>query len=51
MRRLSAGSGIGKAVLNETFKLAKDFLAQGASEPLVQGPLTNAEINGMLRKG
>ena len=51
VRRLSAGSGIGKAVLSETFKLAKDFLARGASEPLVQGPLTNPEINGMLRKG
>jgi 2-methylisocitrate lyase-like PEP mutase family enzyme len=50
VRRLSAGSGIGKAVLSEAFKLAKDFLAQGASEPLVQGPLTNPEINGMLRK-
>src|SRR3569833_1664573 len=43
VRRLSAGSGIGKAVLSETLKLAKDFLAHGASEPLVQGPLTNPE--------
>jgi 2-methylisocitrate lyase-like PEP mutase family enzyme len=51
VRRLSAGSGIGKAVLSETLRLAKDFLAHGASEPLVQGPLTNAEINNMLCKG
>ena len=50
VRRLSAGSGIGKAVLNETLRLAKDFLADGRSEPLVQGPLGNAELNGMLRK-
>ena len=50
VRRLSAGSGIGKAVLSETLRLAKDFLAHGASEPLVQGPLTNPEINAMLRK-
>lgn len=50
VRRLSAGSGIGKAVLSETLRLAKDFLANGASEPLVQGPLTNPEINAMLRK-
>jgi len=51
VRRLSAGSGIGKAVLSETLRLAKEFLVHGASEPLVQGPLTNPEINGMLRKG
>lgn len=51
VRRLSAGSGIGKAALNETLKLAKAFLADGASEPLVQGPLSNPDINGMLRKG
>ncbi|MBL6937057.1 MAG: isocitrate lyase/phosphoenolpyruvate mutase family protein [Alphaproteobacteria bacterium] len=51
VRRLSAGSGIGKVVLSETFRLAKDFLANGSSEPLVQGALTNADINGMLRKG
>jgi 2-methylisocitrate lyase-like PEP mutase family enzyme len=50
VRRLSAGSGIGKAVHNETLRLAKDFLAAGRSEPLVQGPLTNADLNGMMRK-
>jgi 2-methylisocitrate lyase-like PEP mutase family enzyme len=51
VRRLSAGSGLGKAALNETFKLAKAFLADGKSEPLTQGPLSNPDINGMLRKG
>ncbi len=51
VRRLSAGSGIGKAVLNETLKLAKAFLAGGASEPLTQGPLSNPDVNGMMRRG
>ena len=51
VRRLSAGSGIGKAALGHTFALAKAFLADGRSEPLTQGPLTNPEINGMMRKG
>lgn len=51
VRRLSAGSGIGKAALNETLKLAKAFLAGGKSEPLTQGPLSNPDINGMMRKG
>jgi len=51
VRRLSAGSGIGKAVLNRTLELAKAFLGDGASEPLTQGPLSNADVNGMMRKG
>ncbi len=51
VRRLSAGSGIGKAVLGRTFELAKAFLADGRSEPLTQGPLTNPELNGMMRRG
>ena len=51
VRRLSAGSGIGKAVLGHTFALAKTFLADGRSEPLTQGPLSNPDINGMMRRG
>jgi 2-methylisocitrate lyase-like PEP mutase family enzyme len=51
VRRLSAGSGIGKAVLGETLNLAKAFLAGGRSEPLTGGPLTNPEINAMMRRG
>ena len=51
VRRLSAGSGIGKAVLNRTLELTKAFLADGKSEPLTQGPLSNPDINGMMRKG
>jgi 2-methylisocitrate lyase-like PEP mutase family enzyme len=50
VRRLSAGSAIGKVVLGETFKLAQAFLAGGASEPLMQGPLDNAQLNGMMRR-
>jgi 2-methylisocitrate lyase-like PEP mutase family enzyme len=51
VRRLSAGSGIGKAVLNHTLALAKAFLADGKSEPLIQGPLTNPHVNEMMRRG
>jgi 2-methylisocitrate lyase-like PEP mutase family enzyme len=50
VRRLSAGSGIGKLVLNRTLALAKSFLAVGRSEPFNEGPLANPEINGLMRK-
>ncbi|MBV9905861.1 MAG: isocitrate lyase/phosphoenolpyruvate mutase family protein [Alphaproteobacteria bacterium] len=49
VRRLSAGSGIGKAMLVETLKLAKDFLADGRSEPLTApGPIAN--VNALMRR-
>ena len=51
VRRLSAGSGIGKVILGHTLTLAKAFLADGRSEPLGQGPLTNPDVNGMMRRG
>jgi 2-methylisocitrate lyase-like PEP mutase family enzyme len=51
VRRLSAGSGIGKVMLSRTQAMAKAFLADGRSEPFGEGPLTNPDINGMLRKG
>ncbi len=51
VRRLSAGSGIGKAALGHTLQLAKAFLAEGRSEPVTGGPLTNPEINAMMRRG
>ncbi len=51
VRRLSAGSGIGKVILGRTFTMAKAFLADGSSEPFSEGPLSNPDINGMLRKG
>ncbi|MEJ0042440.1 MAG: isocitrate lyase/phosphoenolpyruvate mutase family protein [Rhizomicrobium sp.] len=50
VRRLSAGSGIGKAALNHVQALAKAFLAEGASEPLTQGPLSNPDVNAMMRR-
>jgi hypothetical protein len=50
VRRLSAGSGIGKLVLNRTLALAQAFLADGRSEPFNEGPLANPDINGMMRK-
>ncbi|HSR13333.1 MAG TPA: hypothetical protein VLS90_17945 [Thermodesulfobacteriota bacterium] len=50
VRRLSAGSGIGKLVLNRTLALAKAFLTEGRSEPFNEGPLANPDINGMMRK-
>lgn len=50
VRRLSAGSGIGKLVLNRTLALAKAFLAEGRSEPFNEGPLANPDINGLMRK-
>ena len=51
VRRLSAGSGIGKVMLSHTLTMAKAFLADGKSEPFSEGPLTNPDINGMMRKG
>lgn len=50
VRRLSAGSGIGKVVLNHTFTMAKAFLAEGRSQPFSEGALGNPEINGLMRK-
>jgi 2-methylisocitrate lyase-like PEP mutase family enzyme len=50
VRRLSAGSGIGKLVLNRTLALAKAFLAEGRSEPFNDGPLANPQLNGLMRK-
>jgi 2-methylisocitrate lyase-like PEP mutase family enzyme len=49
VRRLSAGSGIGKAVLGYTLDMAKAFLAEGRSEPITGGTLTNPDVNGMMR--
>lgn len=51
VRRLSAGSGIGKVILNHTLAMAKAFLADGKSEPFSEGQLGNPQINGMMRKG
>lgn len=50
VRRLSAGSGIGKVVLNHVHDLAKAFLAEGRSEPFSAGALGNPQINALMRK-
>jgi len=49
VRRLSAGSGIGKVMLNHTHAMAKAFLPT-AVEPFNAGELGNPQINGMMRK-
>ena len=49
VRRLSAGSGIGKIVLNSVYAMTRAFLADGRSEPLLEGTLKNPEINNLMR--
>ena len=49
VRRLSAGSGVGKSCHSITlYAMAKDFLGDGASEPLDRAPLAQcpADCNG-----
>jgi 2-methylisocitrate lyase-like PEP mutase family enzyme len=48
VRRLSAGSGITQAVYGRAATLAKSFLHDGASEPLVDGAMPYAEINALM---
>jgi len=50
VRRLSAGSGIGKVILNRTLEMARSFLTAGRSELFSEGALGNPEINGLMRK-
>jgi len=49
VRRLSAGSGIAKVVLNHVHTMAQDFLATGRSEPLNAGALKNPDLNALMR--
>jgi len=51
VRRLSAGSGIAKTVLDQTFALAQDFLSEGRSEPLTNPLKIPGGLNGNMRKG
>lgn len=51
VRRLSAGSGIAKTVMNETFVLTQAFLAEGRSEPLTAPLDIPGGLNGNMRKG
>jgi len=51
VRRLSAGSGIAKIVLNNVYAMTQAFLADGRSEPFNAGVLKNPEINRLMRRG
>lgn len=51
VRRLSAGSGIAKVVLNNIDEMTQAFLADGSSEPFNAGALRNPEINKLMRRG
>ncbi len=50
VRRLSAGAGIAKVVLNHVYTLAQAFLADGRSEPFNQGALKSPDLNGLMRR-
>ncbi len=50
VRRLSAGSGIAKVVLNEVYTMTQAFLADGRSDPFNQGGLKNPELNRLMRR-
>jgi 2-methylisocitrate lyase-like PEP mutase family enzyme len=50
VRRLSAGSGIAKVVVNKAYGLAQEFLAEGRAEPFNEGTLNNPEINRLMRR-
>jgi 2-methylisocitrate lyase-like PEP mutase family enzyme len=50
IRRLSAGSGIGKVAYDHAYSLAKAFLSEGRSEPLT-GPLgIPGGLNGNMKR-
>ncbi|WP_368412765.1 isocitrate lyase/phosphoenolpyruvate mutase family protein [Dongia sp.] len=50
VKRLSAGSGIAKAVWGRTAALAKSFLQDGAYEALAEGAMDSATANGLYKK-
>ena len=49
VKRLSAGSGIAKVIVEHTVHLAKTFLADGSSDEL-RSPYPSLAINGLMRK-
>ncbi len=51
VRRLSAGSGITQSVWGRMAALARGFLEDGRSEPLIEGALPYPEINALLTRG
>jgi 2-methylisocitrate lyase-like PEP mutase family enzyme len=48
VRRLSAGSGITQTVFARIAELAKPFLQDGVSDPLVSGAMPYPEINALM---
>jgi len=51
VRRLSAGAGIGKVALNQTFILARAFLDDGRAEALSEMPQELTNLNDVMRRG
>lgn len=51
VRRLSAGSGICGAVWGRAAALTKGFLADGRSEPMMEGAMGWAAVNGLMPEG
>lgn len=49
VRRLSAGSGIAKVVVNAIHAMATAFLADGRSDAFTGGTLNNPDINRLMR--
>ena len=50
VRRLSAGSNLGRAIYNRTYKLAQAFLADGASANFDEPGLTGQDFNAMMKR-
>lgn len=48
VRRLSAGSGISQTVFARIAELARSFLQDGVSDPLVSGAMPYPEINALM---
>jgi 2-methylisocitrate lyase-like PEP mutase family enzyme len=50
VRRLSAGSGLAKVLLNRLHVMSGAFLGEGRSESFDEGSLRNPEINRLMRR-
>lgn len=48
VRRLSAGSGLASAAYGRVAALARAFLADGASEPMMEGGLPWSDLNALM---
>lgn len=51
VRRLSAGSGVCGAIWGRAAALTTGFLADGRSEPLMEGAMGWGEVNGLMPQG